>query len=118
VKPLNLIVITDGMATDEVESVIVSAARKLDTFDSLPYQIGIQFFQVGNDRNAKLFLEELDDALAKNYNIRDMVDTVTWSGGSSNNVLTGDHILKCVLGAVVKRLDRQRASGEFSRGGR
>ncbi|PMD12057.1 hypothetical protein NA56DRAFT_713544 [Hyaloscypha hepaticicola] len=43
----------------------------------------------------------------------DIVDTVTWTGGSSQSEggvgLMGDGILKAVLGAVVKRLNRRRA---------
>jgi hypothetical protein len=32
---------TDGQATDDVESVILSAARKLDKWDALAWQVGI-----------------------------------------------------------------------------
>lgn len=44
--------------------------------------------------------------------VRDMVDTATFdagSGRSHNRVLTGEGILKVVLGAVVKRLDRVKS---------
>jgi uncharacterized protein YegL len=41
VKPLNIIVITDGVPSDDVESVIVKTARKLDQHDAEPWQIGI-----------------------------------------------------------------------------
>ena len=33
-KPLNIIVTTDGVPTDDVESVIVQAAKKLDAWDA------------------------------------------------------------------------------------
>jgi uncharacterized protein YegL len=120
-KPLNLIVLTDGVPSDDVESVLLSAAKKLDKLDAPPYQIGVQFFQVGNEEGAKEALEELDDGLTELVvgGVRDIVDTVTWTGGSSQSEggigLTGDGILKAVLGAVVKRLDRRRASGEVRR---
>lgn len=120
-KPLNLIVLTDGVPSDDVESVIISAAKKLDKLEAPPFQIGVQFFQVGNEEGAKEALEELDDGLSElvDGGVRDMVDTVTWTGGvaaSEGGVgLTGDGILKAVLGAVVKRLDRRRASGEIRR---
>lgn len=120
-KPLNLIVLTDGVPSDDVESVIISAAKKLDKLEAPPFQIGVQFFQVGNEEGAKEALEELDDGLSElvEGGVRDMVDTVTWTGGvaaSEGGVgLTGDGILKAVLGAVVKRLDRRRASGEIRR---
>ena len=117
-KPLNIIVITDGEPSDEVDTVIIQAAKRLDRMDAAPYQLGIQFFQVGNEPGAKAALEKLDDGLSAG-GIRDIVDTVTWTGGNSASEggvgLTGDAILKVVLGSVVKRLDRQRASGEIRR---
>ena len=122
-KPLNLIVLTDGVPSDEVEGVIVQCAKKLDKLEAPAYQVGIQFFQVGNESGAKEALEELDDCLAEQADVRDIVDTVTWTGGrsalSGGVGLTGDSILKAVLGAVVKRLDRRPAEGgTATRGGR
>ncbi|TVY81627.1 hypothetical protein LSUE1_G002621 [Lachnellula suecica] len=120
-KPLNLIVLTDGVPSDDVETVLLSAAKKLDKLDATPYQIGVQFFQVGNEEGAKEALEELDDHLGDEVDggVRDIVDTVTWTGGLSSSDggigLTGAGILKAVLGAVVKRLDRRPASGEIRR---
>ncbi|KAJ2904333.1 uncharacterized protein MKZ38_008249 [Zalerion maritima] len=113
VKPMNIIVITDGAATDEVESVIVNHAKKLDKADAPAYQVGIQFFQVGKDSRARDFLRGLDDDLAEN-GVRDMVDTMSWEGRGSRS-LSADGILKTVLGAVVKRLDRRRLSEESRR---
>jgi uncharacterized protein YegL len=112
-KPLNLIVLTDGVPSDDVESVLLSAAKKLDKLDAPPFQVGVQFFQVGNEEGAKEALEELDDGLSElvEGGVRDMVDTVTWTGGSSSSEggigLTGDGILKVCLGSVVRRLDRR-----------
>ncbi|KAB5585467.1 hypothetical protein GE09DRAFT_1070847 [Coniochaeta sp. 2T2.1] len=118
VKPMNVIVITDGVPTDDPESVLLGFAKKLDKIDAPPYQLGIQFFQVGNEPGAKDALQELDDNLGKEAGegVRDMVDTTTWNGQSgSRPVLTADGILKAVLGAVVKRLDRRRISVEVER---
>jgi hypothetical protein len=62
----------------------------------------VQFFQVGNEEGAKEALEELDNGLSKlvKGGVRDIVDTVTWTGGSSQSEggvgLTGDGILKAV----------------------
>jgi uncharacterized protein YegL len=101
-KPLNLIVLTDGVPSDDVEAVLLSAAKKLDKLDAPPYQVGVQFFQVGNEEGAKEALEELDDGLSElvEGGVRDIVDTVTWTGGSSQSEggvgLTGDGILKAV----------------------
>ena len=104
VKPVNVIVITDGEPTDEPETDIVQAARKLDRLDAPAYQVGIQFFQVGNDQQAAEYLRTLDDDLEK-HGVRDMVDTVSWQG--TTGVLTAEGILKVVLGAVMRRLDRR-----------
>ncbi|KOS20567.1 hypothetical protein ESCO_005454 [Escovopsis weberi] len=108
VRPVNIIVITDGRATDDPESVIVQAAKKLDSADAPPHQVGIQFFQVGSERGAREALRELDDDLIA-CGVRDMVDAVTWDTAlpMSEKVLSADGILKVVLGAVVRRLDRK-----------
>ncbi|EFR04175.1 hypothetical protein MGYG_07182 [Nannizzia gypsea CBS 118893] len=109
VRPLNIIVITDGVPTDDVESVIIQAAKKLDKLNAVPWQVGIQFFQVGNDPEAAEDLKELDDALAGQNNIRDMVDTVPWDGTQVGGGLNADGVLKVVLGAVHKKYDRKNA---------
>ena len=110
---MNLIVLTDGVPSDDVESVLLSAAKKLDKLDAPPFQVGVQFFQVGNEEGAKEALEELDDGLSElvEGGVRDIVDTVTWTGGRSSSEggigLTGDAILKVCLGSVIRRLDRR-----------
>jgi uncharacterized protein YegL len=107
-KPVNIIVITDGCPTDDLEGIIVHHARKLDQIEAPPHQVGIQFFQVGNAFGATKALRELDDELSE-QKIRDMVDTATWNSTTVNKTqsLTAGGILKVVLGAVVRRLDRQ-----------
>ncbi|MCJ1249094.1 hypothetical protein MMC30_006316 [Trapelia coarctata] len=116
VKPLNIIVITDGVPSDDVESVILNAAKKLDRWDAPGWQVGIQFFQVGNEQGAAEALRELDDDLAEigGEDVRDMVDTVPWSGDSGVG-LNADGILKVVLGAVHRKLDRKKESREWRR---
>jgi uncharacterized protein YegL len=111
-KPLNLIVLTDGVPSDDIESVLLATAKKLDKLDAPPYQVGVQFFQVGNEEGAKEALEALDDGLSNlvDGGVRDIVDTATWTGGASASEgdvgLTGDGILKCCMGSIVRRLDR------------
>ncbi|KAH7155033.1 hypothetical protein B0J13DRAFT_544573 [Dactylonectria estremocensis] len=116
IKPVNIIVITDGVPTDDPESIIVHHARRLDVLNAPPHQVGIQFFQVGTEQGASAALKELDDDLA-DLGIRDMVDTVTWSTSTSNRSksLSADGILKVVLGAVVRRIDRKSVSRSPSR---
>ncbi|KAJ5642135.1 hypothetical protein N7490_006135 [Penicillium lividum] len=108
-KPVNIITITDGAFSDDAESVIVQVARILDSSQcmAVPWQVGIQFFQIGNDKKAMAYLQELDDDLGKcdDGNLRDIVDTVPWRG--STGTLNAEGILKCVLGAVNKKLDRK-----------
>ncbi|KAL8677408.1 MAG: hypothetical protein Q9186_006163 [Xanthomendoza sp. 1 TL-2023] len=108
-KPMNIIVITDGVPTDDVESPIIAAAKKLDKLDAPAWQVGIQFFQVGEERGAAEALGDLDDQLAETGNVRDMVDTVPWKAGQG---LTADKIMKCVLGAVHRRWDRKKLSAD------
>ena len=110
VKPLNIIVITDGVPTDDPESVIVQAAKKLENMDAPPFQVGIQFFQVGNEPEAAEALRELDDGLEDRGCPRDIVDTVPYK-----SQLSADGMLKVVLGAVNRRLDRKKMSGESRR---
>jgi uncharacterized protein YegL len=105
VRPLNIIVITDGLPSDDVESVILSVAKKLDRLEALPWQVGIQFFQVGRNPDAAEDLRYLDDALEEK-GVRDIVDTVTWEGRPGE--LTAATVLKVVLGAVHRKLDHQR----------
>lgn len=107
-KPLNIIVLTDGEPSDDVESVIIAAARKLDKLDAPAWQIGIQFFQIGQDEQARRHLKRLDDELdvmaGGTEDLRDMVDTVPYAEG--NKTISAEGILKVVLGAVHRRYDR------------
>lgn len=110
VRPMNIIVITDGVFSDDAETVILDTARTLDRCQMTPWQVGIQFFQIGTDREARKYLEQLDDELGravKSDHVRDIVDTVPWKG-QTGHTLSGDGIMKVVLGAVNKRLDRQK----------
>ncbi|KAL4880984.1 hypothetical protein BJY04DRAFT_190553 [Aspergillus karnatakaensis] len=113
-KPLNIIVITDGVFTDDAETVIVNVARQLDkpSMQAVPWQVGIQFFQVGDDQQAQKYLQSLDDELVRRRScdgIRDIVDTVPWRG-EKGKVLNAEGILKCVVGAVNKKYDKSEAA--------
>ena len=111
VKPMNIICITDGAPSDDVESPLALAAKKLDKLDAPAWQIGVQFFQVGTDPAAKAHLKSLDDDLAEIAGVddlRDMVDTVPYTGAEGTK-LSADGILKVVLGAVLRKLDRKKS---------
>ncbi|KAL5487981.1 hypothetical protein ACEPAI_6089 [Sanghuangporus weigelae] len=105
VKPVNYIIITDGVPTDDPEPVIIQAARRLDRGNLPVYQVGIQFVQVGDDPRATEALRELDDDLAKEYGIRDMVDTTPYNGGSLDSEL----LIKILLGGINRRVDKKGA---------
>jgi Mg-chelatase subunit ChlD len=108
-KPMNIICITDGAPGDDDESPLIDAARELDRLKAPAWQLGVQFFQVGSDPEATEHLQMLDDKLpelANDKNLRDIVDTVPFLS-ENGTVLSGAGILKVVLGAVTRRLDRQ-----------
>lgn len=64
-RPLDIIFLTDGVAIDgkKTEDLIVETARQLNELGTYPDQVGIQFVQVGEDKNAAEFLRHLDDDL-------------------------------------------------------
>lgn len=109
IKPLNIIVITDGVATDprRLEKNIIDTAKALDKLKAKERQIGVQFFQVGNDEAATESLVELDNSLGEESEARDMVDTISWKDMNGGKGLSADGILKAVMGAIDKRLDRK-----------
>ncbi|XXG95780.1 hypothetical protein Hte_002051 [Hypoxylon texense] len=106
IKPLNLIVITAGITDDDPGETLMRTARKLDEMKAPSYQVGVQFFRMGQNENARRKLELLDGDLAEAMKFRDMVDTVTWSGQPGE--LSPDAVLKVVLGAVERSIDKQQ----------
>jgi hypothetical protein len=101
-KTLNLIVLTDGIHSDDVESILLATAKNLNKLDASPYQVGVHFFQVGNEPGARELLEELDDELSNlvEAGVRDIVDACTWTGGASTSEggvgLTAD-AMQCII---------------------
>ncbi|KAJ4859032.1 hypothetical protein T069G_07299 [Trichoderma breve] len=117
VKPINIIVITDGEPSDDPNPVITKYAKDLDRLDAPVHQVGIQFFQVGNAPGAARALQSLDDLFGPSSSVRDMVDTVSWDANPLRpfrpKTLSADTILKVVLGAVIRRLDKLPAVKNF-----
>jgi Mg-chelatase subunit ChlD len=105
IKPVNFIVITDGAPTDEPADSIVSLARRLDRGNFPLAQVGIQFVQIGNDKEATEFLKQLDDDLSSTYGVRDIVDTTPFLGMN----ITAEMLLKILLGGINRRVDRRGA---------
>ncbi|KAG2115496.1 hypothetical protein DEU56DRAFT_761685 [Suillus clintonianus] len=105
IKPVNMVIITDGQPTDDPESVIVSFAKRLDV-DKWPLaQVGIQFVQIGNSKGATKFLVELDDNLNQKHKIRDIVDTTPYMGE-----VNAEMLIKVLLGGINRRVDKQGAA--------
>ncbi|KAG9317865.1 hypothetical protein JVU11DRAFT_2093 [Chiua virens] len=103
IKPVNFIVITDGVPTDEPLDSIVALARRLDRGNYPLAQVGIQFVQIGDDRDATAFLKQLDDDLSGSFGVRDIVDTTPYLGIHLTSVM----LLKILLGGINRRVDRR-----------
>ncbi|KAG6373860.1 hypothetical protein JVT61DRAFT_6012 [Boletus reticuloceps] len=111
IKPVNFIVITDGVPTDEPMDSIVSLARRLDHEHVPLAQVGIQFVQIGNDKEATEFLKQLDDDLSGIFGVRDIVDTTPYLGTS----LTATMLIKILLGGINRRVDRRGGEAVMSK---
>jgi len=105
IKPVNYIVITDGVPSDDPEAVIVAAARRLDANNFPLSQLGIQFVQVGDEQSATKFLRNMDDALQHIHKIRDIVDTTASS--ELRGTLSGEGLIKALLGGINRRVDKK-----------
>lgn len=66
-KKLYLIVLTDGQPDDvqAVEEVVIKYANELEELKAPPFQVGMQFVQIGEDKVASEFLRRLNDDLMK-----------------------------------------------------
>jgi len=104
IKPVNFIVITTGEFGDDPTSGIIRAAKWLDENNFPPAQVGIQFVQVGSNPEATKALKKLDDDLAQEHGIRDMIDTVPYR---ADFALTSEFIIKILLGGINRRIDRR-----------
>ncbi|KAK4046556.1 hypothetical protein OIV83_006008 [Microbotryomycetes sp. JL201] len=107
-KPMNLIILTDGEPDrgESPEPVIVETARSLEQMRMPPYQLGIQFVQIGSDDEAARFLQSLDDDLREKYGIRDMVDTTLFDSSQGGEIST-EYLMKALLGGINKSVDNQ-----------
>jgi len=59
IKPMDIIVLTDGAPTDEPAPVLREAARKLNEGLHHRNAVGIQFVQIGNEERADIALQAL-----------------------------------------------------------
>jgi len=114
-KPITLVVITDGVPTDDPKSVIIDAARRLDHAGVPQHLFGIQFAQIGDEEDATEALRELDDELEQEHGIRDMVDTTPCHPDDPQ--FTTGTVIKILLGSINKIFDSV-PTGQYSRGTR
>lgn len=102
-RPLNILVITDGIPTDDPKAAIVAAARTLDALGAPHDALGLSFVQIGDDARAAEYLRELDDDLPA-AGVRDMVDTTPYAAGLDSDP---EALVKILLGGVHRRVDRK-----------
>ncbi|XTI95818.1 hypothetical protein V2W45_1474725 [Cenococcum geophilum] len=89
-KLINIIVITNGEASDDVESLIIAAAKKLDKYDALAYK----------EPGAKEYLKQLNNKLAAGEeDLRNIINIIPFTKNKGTK-LTANGILKVVLSAV------------------
>lgn len=74
-------------------------------------QVGIQLVQIGDDAQATEFLQDLDNYVHTNPELksgskpsRDMVDTEPYRPGET---LTEEKLVKVLIGGINKRIDRR-----------
>ncbi|KAI0109254.1 hypothetical protein GGR51DRAFT_110291 [Nemania sp. FL0031] len=105
-QPLDVIFLTDGVAVDEerTEALIVEIAQQLEDLNAYPNQIGIQFVQVGEDKNATEFLKRLDDDLKEKCD-RDIVDTRRYD--NQGGVPLKEQLIQILLGAIDRDIDEE-----------
>lgn len=121
VEPVLIVVITDGIpslvgcnTTEAEEAVMDCVAKAINQLqeakeDTERHQMGIQFFQIGEDSKAKDFLDTLDFRLRKRRKISggwDLIDRATFDeerGGMPG--LTRKGIEKVLKGSVDKLVD-------------
>ena len=109
IKRMNVIVITDGEPSDDLEGTLRDVGEELVSLRMRSDQLGVQFLQVGNEPGAKEYLQYLDDNLVKENRgkpYKDFVDTEPWNPAG----LTAERILKVILGAVHRRRDNMASA--------
>ncbi|KAH7909989.1 hypothetical protein BJ138DRAFT_1009742 [Hygrophoropsis aurantiaca] len=109
-EPITIIVLTDGVATDheDLPHRIVETAHRLENHGIGHDKFGIQFVQIGNDPEAAAALHELDDHLAEQYKIRDIVDATPFD--PIQGAFDTEYMVKILLGSINKELDAQPTS--------
>ncbi|KAI9764705.1 MAG: hypothetical protein M1840_008097 [Geoglossum simile] len=106
VRPLNVIVLTDGKSDDarSTKRIIVRIGKQLDDMNAPDTQIGLQFLQVGDDEDAAKWLRSLDNDLEVAHDVRDYVDTRTFDSPKNSGDFTRN-LREILLGAIDRDID-------------
>lgn len=113
-KPLNLVVITDGRAGDEgiLYAALEEHVTRIVQRGHPAHQMGVEFLQVGDDRYATLHLYEIEEAVSRHHMTlnRDVVG-VTPVGYMQQHRMTGATLMQVIMSGIDARVNgylRQR----------
>ncbi|KAH8834497.1 hypothetical protein DL96DRAFT_1580767 [Flagelloscypha sp. PMI_526] len=90
IKPVDIVVLTDGAPTDDPAAVIAEAIERLEMGKHHLNAVGIQFVQIGDEDGAREALTSL-----MNCPIRKMVDTIPYT-----QALTPQRLSEILLGTL------------------
>lgn len=111
---INLIVVTNGADNENLKSETLAVAEDLIECGAPSAQIGIQFVQIGHDKECTQMLKDLDSDMITIY--RDMIDTVLYDQTKDPRTgrMTEDGLYKVLLGGVSRKVDMWRLeNGHF-----
>ncbi|KAI9714109.1 MAG: hypothetical protein M1828_001231 [Chrysothrix sp. TS-e1954] len=108
-KPLNVIIITDGVTGDheKIENTLVRVAKQLAHLKAPSGQVGVQFVQIGFDESATAWLAMLDDTLREMHGVRDMVDTRRFEANLQYGDRLQAYLKQILLGGIDRRIDAE-----------
>ncbi|RDB19650.1 Phospholipase A I [Hypsizygus marmoreus] len=90
VRPLDIIVLTDGVPTDDPKTVLVDAVARMKTSKHHPNAVGVQIVQIGDESDAVPVLKSL-----MHGDVGNIVDTVPYNGR-----LTPQKLERILLGGL------------------
>lgn len=107
IKPMNLILITAGVVKDKPNTPLARTYEMLDNMKTPPYQVGLQFFCIGDDEKGRRAVEVAEDKMDMGEDAAQVIDMVTWNVKPFE--LSPKTVLDVMLSAVVKAVDKMNA---------
>ncbi|KAH6657674.1 hypothetical protein BKA67DRAFT_655924 [Truncatella angustata] len=106
---INMVVVTNGAGLADLETETLAIAEDLNDCGAPSAQVGIQFVQVGGDRECSDTLKNIDSDLILKHS-RDMVDTVLYDQTRDPGMghMTDDGLFKVLMGGVSRKVDMRR----------